>query len=205
MLRRLPAQRCQARTHGGYPCGKYAVRGKRVCRWHGGMSPGRQGPRDAEHMRKLREGSQRWYAERRARKAAGLPVPRMGRIPGRRPSEPIEISRVRRDVKEQMAATVKEGGEIVDLMERLRLKALQTLQHVLDLPNSLDEFGGDHLMHDRRLRLQANAARSFVANAIKVDATRFRAQHEGWLEAFNKKLAEAEAKLKTRQERISKG
>jgi len=106
MLKPLLPQRCRARTHGGYPCSKHAVPGKRVCRWHGGLSPGRQGPRDAEHMRKVRAGSQRWYAERRARKAAGLPVRRMGRIPGRRKWEPIEISRARASVEDQIRALV---------------------------------------------------------------------------------------------------
>src|SRR6476646_5784135 len=100
---RLPPKRCRARRHGGAACGNWAMKGKRVCKFHGGLSPGRQGPRDPEHLRKLREGSQRWYAERRARKAAGLPVRRMGRIPGRRRWEPIQISQVRAMVNQEMA------------------------------------------------------------------------------------------------------
>ena len=34
------APRCQARTRAGKSCRLVAVRGKRVCRMHGGMSPG---------------------------------------------------------------------------------------------------------------------------------------------------------------------
>jgi hypothetical protein len=126
------------------------MKGKRVCKFHGGLSPGRQGPRDPEHLRKLREGSQRWYAERRARKAAGLPVRRMGRIPGRRRWEPIAISRVRAMVNHEMA--------------------------------------------------KLDVAQSITTTRIKVDDAGLRhQQQQDWLEAFNKKLDEAEAKLPVKE------
>ena len=71
-----------------------------------------------------------------------------------------------------------------------------TIKTVLDLPNDLEHFAGDHLAHHRRLQLQLNAAQSHIANAVKVDDTKFRMQQQqDWLEAFNQKLDEAEAKL----------
>jgi len=115
MFYRPAAKRCRAHRHDGGVCRNWAVRGKNVCRLHGGLSPGRQGPRDAEHMRKLRSGSQRWYAFRQARKAGGLPIRRMGRIPGRRNWEPIEVSRARASAKDEMKAILdntKRDGEI---------------------------------------------------------------------------------------------
>ena len=88
------------------------------------------------------------------------------------------------------------AAEQGELFDALRLQSLKTIKTVLDLPNDLEHFGGDHLAHHRRLQLQLNAAQSHIANAVKVDDTKFRMQQQqDWLEAFNKKLAEAEAKL----------
>src|SRR6266478_3939133 len=101
--RRYRRPRCQARTHAGDPCRLSAVPGKRVCRYHGGLSTGWRGPRD---MTAARAGRIRWLAARDEAKAAGLPVPRLGRIPRRRKYEPIEISRARAMVRDEIKSSL---------------------------------------------------------------------------------------------------
>src|SRR6266704_6451220 len=97
MLRRCSARRLKPDLRGladercHYPAG----RGQRVCRFHGGLSTGWRGPRSDDHIASMHLGRSRWIVDRMARKAAGLPVARMGRLPGRRKWEPIEICRAR--------------------------------------------------------------------------------------------------------------
>jgi hypothetical protein len=200
MLRRPPAKPCRARRHDGGHCGNRAVRGKNVCRIHGGLSPGRQGPRDAEHMRKVRAGSQRWYLARRVDKAAGRPVVRMGRIRGRRRGEPIEVSRARVVVNDAIAARVAAPfGELPmsDKLRSLTNKALDTFDRVLDMP-------ADEAM--KIVRLQLEAAISVTNTQIKVDDAELRAkQRENWLELLRAKMEAARAELPApRQEKEPK-
>jgi hypothetical protein len=194
MFRRPPSKPCRARRRDGGHCGNRAVRGKNVCRIHGGLSPGRQGPRDVEHMRKVRAGSQRWYLARRVDKAAGLPVRRMGRIPGRRRGEPIEVSRARVVVNDAIAARVAAPfGELPmsDKLRSLTNKALDTFDRVLDMPADEDP--------DRQLkivRLQLEAAISVTNTQIKVDDAELRAeQRADWLELLRAKMEAARAEL----------
>src|SRR6266550_3757371 len=91
-LRGLADERCR------YP----AVRGQRVCRLHGGLSTGWRGQRSLRHLESMHRGRQRWLVHRMERKAAGLPVVRIGRLPGRRLGEPIEISRARVAVMDEI-------------------------------------------------------------------------------------------------------
>jgi hypothetical protein len=157
----MPRRRCGARLHGGGGyCRRYPVRGKSRCRLHGGLSTGWRGPRP---MQPAWEGARRWHASRRARKAAGLSVPRFGRIPSRRKWEPIEISRARARVKDDIHHLKRDGK--AEAFDRLDLKALRLIEQVLDLPNDMATFGGDQLMQDRRLTLQASAAQSVLARA----------------------------------------
>jgi hypothetical protein len=73
------------------------------------------------------------------------------------------------------------------------------LAAILDLPTDLDSLGGDRMMQHRLYRLQADVAQSITATRIKVDDAGLRHhQREGWLEAFNKRLADAEANLRNR-------
>jgi hypothetical protein len=64
-------------------------------------------------------------------------------------------------------ATLQEGDAAH--FDRLRGKALRTIEYVLDLPNSLEDLGGDLMMQHRRVRMQLDAAQSVVADAIKID------------------------------------
>jgi hypothetical protein len=125
----------------------------------------------------------------------------MGRIPGRRKWEQIQISRARALAINEISEAEKKRSEAVTLFGELGLQALRVVHHILTLPNDRDSFDSD-LAHHRRLTLQANAAQSLVANAIKVDDAPFRdREREDWLESFNKRLDEAQAKLlKPRQE-----
>jgi hypothetical protein len=100
---------------------------------------------------------------------------------------------------DEIRETEKRRSETAALFGELGLRALQVIHHILTLPNDRGSFDSD-LAHHRRLTLQANAARSMVANSIRVDDASLRhQQHEDWLEAFNKKLDEAEAKLPKRR------
>jgi len=153
-------------------------------------------------MRKLRAGSQRWYAERRARKAAGLAVVRMGRLPGRRKNEPIQISRARAamdDIVKRLPVAGDEPFEAMPVAEQfdaLRRDALLKMREVLHLPTDLATLDGDRMAQHRRYRLQLEAAQTIINGSIKLDDASLRhQQHEDWLEAFNKKLDEAQAKL----------
>jgi hypothetical protein len=115
-----------------------------------------------------------------------LPVPRFGRIPGRREGEPIEISRARAAMKDEIA-TLQEGDAAH--FDRLRGKALRTIEYVLDLPNSLEDLGGDLMMQHRRVRMQLDAAQSVVADAIKIDeASLHHVEHTDKIDILMKKL-----------------
>jgi hypothetical protein len=119
-------------------------------------------------------GRKRWLDQWRRDKAAGLPVVPFGGIRGRRKHEPIEISRVRVKVKNELAII----GNATDAehFDRLRFKALTIAEQVLDLPNDLDSFEGDHSAHHKRLVLQARMAESIISDSIKIDAEALRHQ-----------------------------
>ncbi len=60
---RIRCKRCQAKARSGLQCAKPAIRGKRVCRTHGGAS---SGPKTAEGRQKIRDVN--WiHGERSAR------------------------------------------------------------------------------------------------------------------------------------------
>jgi hypothetical protein len=62
-------------------CRRWPVPGKKRCRLHGGMSTGARTPEGkARALAARREGLQRWFAEMRSKKAAGL----ITRFPGGR-------------------------------------------------------------------------------------------------------------------------
>src|ERR1700680_5087794 len=67
------ARRCSAHSRrDGEPCGHWAVRGKNVCRLHGGLSTGWRGQRSDDHLAAMHRGRERWLVHRMERKAAGL-------------------------------------------------------------------------------------------------------------------------------------
>ena len=83
-----------------------------------------------------------------------------------------------------------------EMLDALTPKALCKMAEILDLPTDLSSLNGDVMLQHRRYRLQAEVAQSITATRIKVDEAGLRhQQREDWLEGFNKKLAEAEAKL----------
>src|ERR1700730_3659740 len=95
--------RCNARLSGerGY-CQRYPVRGRARCRFHGGLSTGACVLR-ARGVTAAVEGRRRWLDRMRRAKAIGLigKIPG-GRIPGRRTGEPIEISRARTMIRDEI-------------------------------------------------------------------------------------------------------
>ena len=60
------APRCGANTRRGTPCQCPAMRGKRRCRLHGGLSTGPRTPEGRERCRQARLKSGYWSAEARA-------------------------------------------------------------------------------------------------------------------------------------------
>jgi glucans biosynthesis protein len=64
------APRCGARTRGGGACRSPAVRGKRRCRMHGGLSTGPRTPEGLERSRRARWLHGRYSVETRRRRAA---------------------------------------------------------------------------------------------------------------------------------------
>jgi hypothetical protein len=83
-----------------------------------------------------------------------------------------------------------------EMLDALTPKALCKMAEILDLPTDLVSLGGDKMMQHRLYRLQADVAQSVTATRIKVDDAALRhQQHDDWLQAFNKKLDEAQAKL----------
>ena len=61
--------RCQARNRRGTRCGCQVIPGKRVCKFHGGMSTG---PRTEEGKRRVAEGRRRYWERYRAAKVAAI-------------------------------------------------------------------------------------------------------------------------------------
>lgn len=59
-----PPRLCEARTRKGHPCRRAAMRGRRRCRLHGGLSTG---PRTAEGLARSRRA--RWIHGRYSREA----------------------------------------------------------------------------------------------------------------------------------------
>src|SRR6266571_9040989 len=87
----------------------------------------------------MHRGRQRWLVHRMERKAAGLPVVRIGRLPGRRPGEPIEISRARAavmDEKKLLPAVLKPLAEMdhAEKLDHATGLALDETIYVLNLP-----------------------------------------------------------------------
>src|SRR5690348_8069658 len=199
--------RCGARLkQGGGHCRKWPVRGRTRCRLHGGLSTGPRVYR-ARDMSAAAAGRRRWLERMKRAKAEGriAKIP-CGRISGRRKGEPIEVSRARAMVKREMAKLParmeRPFAELnpPEMLEALTPKALCKMAEILDLPTDLDSLGGDVMLQHRRYRLQAEVAQSITAARIKVDDASLRhQQHDYWLEAFNKKLAEAEAKLPVKE------
>jgi hypothetical protein len=103
-----------------------------------------------------------------------------GRIPGRRRGEPIEISRARAMIRDEIkglpALADRPLAELepAELLDALTPKALCKLGEILDLPTDLDALGGDMLMQHRRYCLQANVAQSITATRAKIDEASLR-------------------------------
>ncbi len=189
--------RCGARSrHGGGRCQMKVKQGKRCLR-HGGMSVG---PRfnNRGFAPAARIGFQRFSEKRREAKARGEFVPRTGRIAGRRPWEPLEISRARETVKRELKAAATKQ----QMFDDLDIKALKIVDQILELDNDIEAMGNDLLMQHRRFNMQLNAADNHLARRIKVDETALRAQQQDdmleilrtKMEAAQKKIADGEKK-----------
>jgi len=89
-----------------------------------------------------------------------------------------------------------EAMPVAEQFDALRRDALLKMREVLHLPTDLATLDGDRMAQHRRYRLQLEAAQTIINGSIKLDDASLRhQQHEDWLEAFNKKLDEAQAKL----------
>src|SRR5262249_40182056 len=168
--------RCGARVKGpqGGHCLRWPVRGRTRCRLHGGLSTGPRVHRSRD-MSAAIAGRRRWLERMKRAKAEGriAKIP-CGPIPGRRKWEPIEVSRARAMVKQEMANLPARTDrpfaqlEPPQMLEALTPKALCKMAEILDLPTDLDSFGGDRTMQHRVYRLQADVAQSITATRIKV-------------------------------------
>lgn len=115
------------------------------------------------------------------------------RIKGRRKWEPIAISRARVIVNREIAEAKNAAA---DLFDELRVKSLEVVKNVLELPNDLEHFNGDHLAHHRRISLQLGAAQRHIEQTIRVDETQLRTeQAANWMDLLRQKMETAQAKL----------
>jgi hypothetical protein len=122
------------------------------------------------------EGNRKRWERRRAMIAAGLPVPRHGRLPGHRRGEPYIIARARHEVSKELEEL--EHHSDADAFAALRKLALRTIKETLLLPNKLGDFDGDQELFHKRRRLQLEAAQGVMANAIKIDEGQLRDRQE---------------------------
>ncbi len=188
--------RCNARSraHGGQGlrCMMKVRRPGGRCRRHGGLSAG---PRfnNRGFAPAARAGFQAWLLRRKEAKARGEYVPKAaGRIAGRRPWEPVEISRARETVKRELkAAETKQ-----ELFDALDVPALRIVKQILELDNDIEAMGNDLLMQHRRFTMQLNAADNHLARRIKVDETALRVQQQDdMLEILRAKMETAQKKI----------
>ncbi len=115
-----------------------------------------------------------------------------GRIAGRRPWEPIEISRARANVKSEL----KRAETKQEMFDALDVKALRIVDQILELPNDIEAMGNDLLMQHRRFNMQLNAADNHLARRIKVDDQQLRAQQQDdMLEVLRLKMEKAQKKI----------
>jgi hypothetical protein len=117
-------------------------------------------------------------------------VVRMGRIPGRRKGEPIEISRARVAVDDQLARLENDDASEFAVIKK---DALRVAKLVLRLPNDLESFQGtpvqQEVMQHKRLTLQAHMAESVLADAIKIDEAGLRhVEHTDKIDILMEKL-----------------
>src|SRR5580704_530387 len=137
------SRRCHAHNRKGELCGNPVVRGKNVCRLHGGHLKGWRGQRSDDHLASMHRGRERWLVHRMERKAAGLPVVRIGRLPGRRKGEPVMESRARAAVmdKKKLLPVVSKPLAEMNHAEKLVHAtglALDEIINVFNLPQEPD-------------------------------------------------------------------
>jgi hypothetical protein len=134
-------------------------------------------------MTAARAGRIRWLAARREAKAAGLPVPRMGRIPGRRRGEAIEVSRARVAVKDELRglAAVKPVAETdhAEMFDHLTGLALREAVDIFNLPTDPDALKPLGLDAQKVKRMKMEMAQSIMATRVKVDEGSLRHQERG--------------------------
>jgi hypothetical protein len=163
------------------------MRGKTVCRLHGGKGGARKAPRTNANTvtRPAIEASLAERAQRRADKAAGLPVRRMGRPKGARWGETNAISRARAALTDEtkgLPAVPPDGANGVpfermqdaDQLYYLSRRGRQSMLDIFNLPNKLVDFADardPHHAHNQRLRLQSDLAQNLLHAQIKVDET----------------------------------
>src|SRR5215831_11165451 len=194
--------RCGARlSYGRGCCRAWALDGRRRCKWHGGKSTG---PRTAAGMANTVEAMRRGRKRKIERlHAMGLKAPG-GRPSGRwwkRPANERERTlRRMADLIEKLPAPPKKPIEQWTLPELLTDTArmgLVQLHGIISQPLKLKQAPDDRLDSDE-LKLQrlvgelGLGADKLLARVQESDLRH--QQHEDWLEAFNKKLDEAQAK-----------
>jgi hypothetical protein len=185
MLRRCSARRLKPDQRGlaDERCHYPAVRGQRVCRFHGGLSTGWRGQRSARHLESMYRGRAQWLERRMARKALGLPVERIGRLPGRRPGEPIEVSRARAavmDKKKLLPLVLKPLAEMnhAEKLDHATSLALDETLYVLNLPREPDALKVMGLDAQKTQRMKMEVAQSVIATRAKVDDATLRHEVE---------------------------
>jgi hypothetical protein len=108
------------------------------------------------------------------RKAAGLPVVRIGRLPGRRPGEPIEISRARAavmDEKKLLPVVLKPLAEMnhAEKLDHATSLALDETIYVFNLPREPDALKAMGLDVQKVARMKMEVAQSVITTRVKVD------------------------------------
>jgi hypothetical protein len=176
------------------------MRGKTVCRLHGGKGGARKAPRTKANTvtRPAIEASLAERAQRRADKAAGLPVRRMGRPKGARWGETNAISRARAALTDETKGLPAvpdipfERMQDADQLHYLSRRGRQSMLDIFNLPNKLEDFADardPYHAHNQRLRLQSDLAQNLLHAQIKIDEAGLRhVEHTDKIDILMQKL-----------------
>ncbi len=168
-------RRCGARTRFGTFCRGYALRNKRRCRQHGGMSTGPRHPSGvAASVQAARAASQARY------RAAGLKWP--GGRRNHAVAAQVVVERAMSDMRELVERSEEEGSESGRRLARLALGGMEDLERIRATTDFTDP-------KDRRLIV--DVALGAIKAAIKVDETAMKGRQNDRLGELLEKIAAA--------------